>query len=85
MIARIFFRCDSIVEARNVLGSGVGLHPYPGVAVAPLELWIPLIITIDHVIGSGALHCAIPGERARALSSGGIGMLLALGLSRRRR
>ena len=77
----VFFRCDSIAEASNVLGSGVGLHPHPGVAVAPLELWILLIIAIDHVLGSGALRCAISGERARALSWDGIGMLLALGLA----
>jgi hypothetical protein len=81
MIAWVFFRGDSIAEASNVLGGGVGLHPHPGVAVAPLEPWILLIIAIDHVLGSGALRCAIPGERARALSWGGIGMLLALGLA----
>ena len=52
----VFFRCDSIAEASNVLGSGVGLHPHPGVAVAPLELWILLIMAIDHVLGSGALR-----------------------------
>jgi alginate O-acetyltransferase complex protein AlgI len=81
MVAWVFFRCDSVAEASSVLGSIAGFYPHPGVAVAPLELWILLIIAIDHMLGSGALRCAIPRERARALSWGGIGMLLALGLA----
>jgi alginate O-acetyltransferase complex protein AlgI len=81
MVAWVFFRCDSVAEANSVLGSIVGLHPHPGVAIFPLELWIVLIIAIDHTLGTGALRWAIPREWARALSWGGIGMLLALALA----
>ena len=81
MVAWVFFRCDSVAEANNVLSSIVGLHPHPGTAIAPLELWIVLIIVIDHMLGRGALRCSIPRAWARALSWGSIGMLLALGLA----
>jgi hypothetical protein len=40
-----------------------------------------LIIAIDHTLGSGALRWSIPRGWARALSWGGIGMLLALALA----
>jgi D-alanyl-lipoteichoic acid acyltransferase DltB (MBOAT superfamily) len=81
MIAWVFFRCDSAAEANDVLGSIVGFHPHPGAAVAPLEPCIVLIIAIDHMLGNGALRWPIPREWAGALSWGGIGMLLALGLA----
>ena len=81
MVAWVFFRCESVAEANNVLGSIVGLHPHPGAAIVPLEPWIVLIIAIDHTLGSGALRWSIPRGWARALSWGGIGMLLALALA----
>jgi alginate O-acetyltransferase complex protein AlgI len=81
MVAWVFFRCDSVAEANSVLGSIVGLHPHPGAAIVPLEPWILLIIAIDHALGSGALRWSIPRGWARALSWGGIGMLLALALA----
>lgn len=81
MIAWVFFRCDSVAEASSVLGSIFGLHPHPGARTAPLELWIVLIIVIDHMLGSGAFRRSISREWARALSWGGIGMLLALGFA----
>jgi alginate O-acetyltransferase complex protein AlgI len=81
MVAWVFFRCDSVAEANSVLGSIVGLHPHPGAAIVPLEPWIVLIIAIDHTLGSGALRWSIPRRWARALSWGGIGMLLALALA----
>jgi D-alanyl-lipoteichoic acid acyltransferase DltB (MBOAT superfamily) len=81
MVAWVFFRCDSVAEANSVLGSIVGLHPHPGAAIVPLEPWIVLIIAIDHTLGSGALRWSIPRGWARALSWGGMGMLLALTLA----
>src|SRR6266446_2786104 len=81
MVAWVFFRCDSVAEANSVLGSIVGVHAHPGAAIVPLEPWILLIIAIDHTLGSGALRWSIPRGWARALSWGGIGMLLALALA----
>jgi D-alanyl-lipoteichoic acid acyltransferase DltB (MBOAT superfamily) len=81
MAAWVFFRCDSVYDANNVLSSIAGLRAHPGVAIAPLEAWIALIIAIDHTLGSGALRCSIPRGWARPLSWGGIGMLLALGIA----
>jgi len=81
MVAWVFFRCDSVGEANSVLGSIVGVHAHPGAAIVPLEPWIVLIIAIDHTLGSGALRWSIPRGWARALSWGGIGMLLALALA----
>ena len=81
MVAWVFFRCDSVADANSVLLSIVGLHPHPGTAIAPLELWIVLIIAIDHTLGSGVLRWSIPRGWARAVSWGGIGMLLALALA----
>jgi alginate O-acetyltransferase complex protein AlgI len=81
MVAWVFFRCDSVAEANSVLGSIVGLHRHPGAAIVPLEPWIVLIIAIDHTLGRGALRWSIPRGWARALSWGGIGMLLALALA----
>jgi len=81
MVAWVFFRCDGVAEANTVLGSIFGWYPHSGARTAPLELWIVLIIAIDHLLGSGAFRCSISREWARALSWGGIGMLLALGLA----
>lgn len=81
MLAWVFFRCDSVAEATNLLGSIIGLHPHPGAAIIPLELWILLIIAIDHTLGGGVQRMSISREWARTLSWGGVGALLALGLA----
>jgi D-alanyl-lipoteichoic acid acyltransferase DltB (MBOAT superfamily) len=81
MIAWVFFRCDSVAEAANVLGSIIGIYPHPGLAIAPVELCIVLIIAIDHALGSGGLRWSVPRQWAQALSWGGIGFLLALALA----
>jgi alginate O-acetyltransferase complex protein AlgI len=81
VLAWVFFRCDSVGEATNVLGSIIGLHTHPGAAVIPLELWIMLIIAIDHTLGSGVWRMSISHRWARPLSWSGVGVLLALGLA----
>ena len=81
MLAWVFFRCDSVAEATNVLGSIVGLHAHPGAAIIPLELWVVLIIVIDHTLGSAAWRISVSREWARLLSWSGIGIVLALGLA----
>ena len=81
MVAWVFFRCDSVAEATNVLGSIIGLHPHPGAAIIPLELWILLIIAIDHALGRGVWRRSPSRGWAQALSWSGMGVLLALGLA----
>jgi alginate O-acetyltransferase complex protein AlgI len=81
MLAWVFFRCDSVAEATTVLGSIIGLLPHPGAAIIPLELWIVLIIAIDHALGTGAWRISVSREWARILSWSGIGVVLALGLA----
>ncbi len=81
MLAWIFFRCYSVAEATDVLGSIIGLHSHPGAAVIPLELWIVLIIAIDHTLGSGTWRRSVSREWAQILSWSGIGVVLALGLA----
>src|SRR5712691_11787424 len=48
--ACLFAGSDRGGEATNVLGSIIGLRSHPGAAVTPLELWIVLIIAIDHTL-----------------------------------
>ena len=64
-----------------MLGSIIGLHSHPGAAVIPLELWIVLIIAIDHTLGSGTWRRSVSREWAQILSWSGIGVVLALGLA----
>jgi alginate O-acetyltransferase complex protein AlgI len=81
MLAWVFFRCNSVGEAMNVLSSIIGLHVHPGAAIIPLELWIILIIAIDHTLGGGVWRMAMARRWARTLSWSGVGVLLALGLA----
>ena len=81
MVTWVFFRCDSVTEAINVLTGIVGLHAQPGATVAPVELWVLAIIAIDHALGSRTLRSSLPRGLAHALSWSGVGMLLALGLA----
>jgi alginate O-acetyltransferase complex protein AlgI len=81
MVAWVFFRCDGVAEAANVLGSIIGIYPHPGLAIAPVEPCIMLIIAIDHALGSGGLQWPVARQWAQALSWGGIGFLLALALA----
>jgi hypothetical protein len=81
MLAWLYFRCSSAVEANGLLARILGLRPHPGAAIAPLELWIVAIVAIDHTLGSGAWRLQIPRHWARAVAWGGTGTLLAAGLA----
>ena len=81
MLAWLYFRCSSAAEANGLLAGILGLRPHPGAAIPPLEVWIVVIIAIDHTFGSGAWRLHIPRHWARAVAWGGAGMLLAAGLA----
>jgi hypothetical protein len=81
MLAWLYFRCNSAVEANGLLASILGMRPHPGAAIAPLELWIVAIVAIDHTLGSGAWRLQSPRHWARAVAWGSTGMLLAAGLA----
>jgi hypothetical protein len=81
ILAWLYFRCSSAVEANGLLASIPGLRAHPSAAISPLELWIVAIVAIDHTLGNGAWRLQIPRHWARAVAWGGTGMLLAAGLA----
>jgi alginate O-acetyltransferase complex protein AlgI len=81
ILAWVFFRCDSAVQAIEVLAALLGLRPHPGAAVLPLEGCILAVIGIDHTLGSARLSLSLSPRWARALAWSGVGALFAVALA----
>ena len=81
MLAWVYFRCDSAVQANDVVAAILGLRPHPGMVVLPVEGCILGVIAIDHTLSGARSRLSLPPRWVRALAWSGLGALFALGLA----
>jgi alginate O-acetyltransferase complex protein AlgI len=81
MLAWVFFRCDSIAHASELIGVILGLRPHPGATVLPVEGCILAVIGIDHPLGNARVRLSLSPGWSQALAWSGLGALFALGLA----
>ena len=81
MLAWVYFRCDSAVQANDVVAAILGLRPHPGMAVLPVEGCILGVIAIDHTLSGARFRLSLSPRWARAIAWSGLGALFALGLA----